>query len=176
MYQQAVSMAQNGYDVTVLTSQYGQTREQDAVHPGVEVIRLPCSHILERLFSIPFPLFSPRLIWETWKQVKRAAIVHVHDVFYMSSWVAVFLAVLARRPILLTQHVAMVEHSNPLVMLVQRLVYATIGRWSFSKARTIVAYNENVRVFLRSMGVQEARILFMVNGIDTEEFRPRHCA
>ncbi len=48
--------------------------------------RLPCSHLLERLSSIVFPLFSPRLVFELWRQVKRADVVHIHDVFYMSSW------------------------------------------------------------------------------------------
>jgi glycosyltransferase involved in cell wall biosynthesis len=104
--------------------------------------------------------------------VKRTDVVHIHDVFYMSSWAAAVLAALARRPILLTQHVAMVEHSSKLVMAMQRLVYGTIGRWIFSKARRIVVYNENVHAFLRSRGVPEARILLMANGIDTTQFCP----
>jgi len=172
VWQQAHSMAENGYHVVVLTSRYRQSGSEEDADSRIEVIRLPCWHVLESLFSIVFPLFSPRLVYELWRQVKRADVVHIHDVFYMSSWVAGVLAVLAGRPILLTQHVAMVEHPSRLVMFVQRLVYGTIGRWIFFKARSIVVYNKNVHAFLRSRGVPETRILLMANGIDTSEFCP----
>jgi len=169
---QAQSMAENGYQVVVLTTKYEESPQEDGARTGIEVIRLPCSWALENLFSIPFPLFSPRLVSQTWRQVKRADVVHIHDVFYINCWVAAALAMLARRPILLTQHVAMVDHSSRLVMFIQRLVYRTIGRWIFSKARSIVVYNQNVHAFLRSEGVPETRILFMANGIDTMKFCP----
>jgi D-inositol-3-phosphate glycosyltransferase len=169
---QAQSLVQNGYQVVVLTTKYEQSPQEDGSRTGIEVIRLPCSWILENHFSIPFPLFSPRLVYETWRQVRRANVVHIHDVFYINSWVACALAALARKPILLTQHVALVEHSSRLVMFMQKLVYGTIGRWIFSKARSIVAYNQNVREFLRSEGVPESRILFTANGIDTTQFCP----
>jgi D-inositol-3-phosphate glycosyltransferase len=169
---QAQSMAENAYNVVVLTSKYGRSGHESDAHMGIEVIRVPCWHVLESHFSIVFPLFSPRLVWELWRHIKRANIVHIHDVFYMSSWVAGTLAILARRPMLLTQHVAMVEHPSKLVMFVQRLVYGTIGRWIFLKARRIVVYNKNVHDFLRSSGVPETRILFMANGIDTTVFCP----
>jgi glycosyltransferase involved in cell wall biosynthesis len=169
---QAQSMAENGYQVVVLTTKYEQSPQEDGAGTGIEVIRLPCSWALQNLFSIPFPLFSPRLVSQTWRQVKRADVVHIHDVFYINCWMAGALAVLARRPLLLTQHVAMVEHSNRLVMFIQRLVYGTMGRWIFSKARRIVVYNQNVHAFLLSEGVPETRILFMANGIDTMKFCP----
>ena len=169
---QAASLAQNGYQVVVLTSRYGQVRDADRGEAGVQVIGVPCSHVLERVFNIPFPLFSPSLIWKAWQQVRRADVVHIHDVFYLSSWAAGLLAVLFRKPMLVTQHVAMVDHSSGLVTQVQRLVYATVGRWLFRAARQVVVYNENVQAFLRSMGVPQQRILVLVNGIDTAAFRP----
>jgi D-inositol-3-phosphate glycosyltransferase len=169
---QAQGLAENGFHVIVLTSKFGRSGRGSDVGPGIELIRVPCSHVLERVFGIVFPLFSPRLLWETWKQVRRANLVHIHDVFYMSSWVGGILGVLARKPMLLTQHVGMVQHSSGLVTTVQRLVYATVGRWLFSKARTIIVYNRNVHAFLRARGVPESRILRLANGIDTCEFRP----
>jgi D-inositol-3-phosphate glycosyltransferase len=165
-------MVQNGYRVVVLTSRWESAQQEDEARTGVEVIRISCSHLLENLFFIPFPLFSPRLFSEAWKQLRRADIVHINDVFYLSSWVVAALASVARKPILLTQHVAMVEHPSTLVMWVQRLVYATAGRWIFSRARSIIVYNENVRAFLRARGVPDARILLLANGIDTGLFRP----
>ncbi len=169
---QAEGLVENGYEVVVLTSRYGQIRDADRGGTGIQVIGIPCSHILERVLNIPFPLFSVSLIWRAWRLVRRAEVVHIHDVFYLSSWVAGVYALLLRKPMLVTQHVAMVEHSSGLVMLVQRLVYATFGRWLFCGARRVVVYNQNVESFLRSRGVPQARILFLANGIDTAAFRP----
>jgi len=169
---QAQGMAEHGLHVVVLTSRFGPDVQASDAHPAIELIRVPCSHVLERVFGIVFPLFSPALLWRAWKQVRRADVVHVHDVFYLSSWVAGILAVLARKPLLLTQHVGMVEHSSRVVMATQRLVYATFGRWLFSQARTLIVYNRNVHAFLRSRGIAESRILWLRNGIDTSEFCP----
>jgi D-inositol-3-phosphate glycosyltransferase len=169
---QAESLAENGYQVIVLTSRYGRVGDLDRGGTGIHVIGVPCSHILEKVLNIPFPLFSVSLIWRAWRQVRAAEVVHIHDVFYLSSWVAGALALFLRKPMLVTQHVAMVDHSSRLVMLVQRLVYATFGRWLFSGARKVVVYNQNVQSFLRSMGVPPGRILFLTNGIDTAAFRP----
>jgi D-inositol-3-phosphate glycosyltransferase len=169
---QAEGLAENGYQVIVLTSRYGRVRDADRGGKGIRVIGVPCSHILEKVLNIPFPLFSVSLIWRAWRQVRSAEVVHIHDVFYLSSWVAGAFAILLRKPMLVTQHVAMVDHSSGFVMLVQRLVYGTFGRWLFSGARKVVVYNQNVQSFLRSMGVPQGRILFLSNGIDTAAFRP----
>ena len=169
---QAHSMVANGYQVVVLTSRFESAQREDDVRTGLEVIRIACSHFLERLSFIPFPLFSPRLVTEIWRQLRRVDVVHIHDVFYMSSWVAAVLACISRKPFLLTQHVAMVDHRSRLVMWMQRLVYATAGRWIFARARSIVVYNENVRAFLHSRGVPADRVLSLANGIDTRQFRP----
>lgn len=169
---QAHSLVENGYRVIVLTSRLESAPIAEQPRAGLEVIRVACSHVFERLFFIPFPLFSPRLIAVAWRQLKRVDIVHIHDVFYVSSWVVAVLAAIARKPLLLTQHVALVEHRSRLVMGIQRLVYATAGRWIFARARSIVVYNENVRAFLRSRGVPQDRVVALSNGIDTELFRP----
>lgn len=169
---QAQSLAGNGYRVIVLTSRFDSLPGAEEPRPGLEVIRIPCWHVFEKLFFIPFPVFSPRLIFEAWRQLKRVDLVHVHDVFYVSSWVVAMLAVIARKPILLTQHVATVEHRSRFVMWVQRLVYATAGRAIFARALSIIVYNENVRAFLRSHGVADQRILPLANGVDTSRFRP----
>ncbi|HEY6455348.1 MAG TPA: glycosyltransferase family 4 protein [Steroidobacteraceae bacterium] len=169
---QAESMARNGYQVVVLTSRYGRVRDADRGGAGIHIAGVPCSHILERVFNIPFPLFCVSLLWRAWRLVRTAQVTHIHDVFYLSSWVAGACAIFLRKPMVVTQHVGMVDHSSGCVMLVQRLVYATFGRWLFSRACKVVVYNQNVHSFLRSIGVPEERILFLSNGIDTAAFRP----
>lgn len=172
VHKQAESMARSGFRVVVLTSKAPPPPQPMPAQDGIAVVRIPCWHFIEQQFFVPFPLFSPRLFVEAWKQVRQADVVHIHDVFYMSSWVSGLLAVMAGKPLFLTQHVAMVEHSSSVVMLAQRLVYATVGRWLFAKAHRIVAYNKNVQAFLVSRGVADHRIMALTNGIDTDVFRP----
>lgn len=169
---QAQGLVKHGYQVRVLTSRWESHPSCEIEDEGVEVTRVPAWHIMENRFFIPFPLFSPRLVLDAWRQIRAAQVVHIHDVFYISSWISAALAKLARKPLLLTQHVAMVEHPSRFVMWVQRLVYATAGKFIFGSARQIVAYNRNVRDFLLSRGINEKKILWLTNGIDIEMFRP----
>src|SRR5580704_3629632 len=78
---QAESLVDNGYQVVVLTSRYERVLDVERGGRGIQIIGVPCSHILERTLNIPFPLFSPALIWTAWRQVRRADVVHIHDVF-----------------------------------------------------------------------------------------------
>ncbi|HYF71638.1 MAG TPA: glycosyltransferase, partial [Nocardioides sp.] len=55
---------------------------------GVDVVRVRAWNGLEERFGVPFPLFSPRLLPALAREVRRADVVHVHDVLYVSSWVA----------------------------------------------------------------------------------------
>lgn len=169
---QAISLAEQGYRVTVITSEWGAEATEERRDRHVQTLRIQAWHVMENRFFIPFPFFSPSLIPTVWKQVGNADIVHIHDVFYMSSWIAAMFAAIRRKPMFLTQHVALVEHASSLVMGIQRAVYTTLGAWLFGRARKIVAYNRNVRDFLTHRGVPERRILHCNNGIDTIRFRP----
>jgi len=156
----------------VLTSMTQAGEIDREASPGVEVARVPASHILERRFFIPFPLFSPRLFIDAYRRLRQADVVHIHDVFYISSWVVTLMAAAMGKPIVLTQHVALVEHASQFVMWIQRLVYATFGKFIFRRAALVVAYNANVRDFLIERGVPERCILFLANGIDIDKFHP----
>jgi glycosyltransferase involved in cell wall biosynthesis len=96
----------------------------------------------------------------------------VHDVYYGSSILAAMLAKLHRRPIFVTQHVAIVEHDKAIVKLAQRLVYSTAGRALWGWAETITVYNRIVEKFLHNHGVSIGKISLTYNGIDTDYFRP----
>lgn len=165
---QARMLTAAGYRVTVITSRAGTApRSRD----GVRVVRVRAWHVLER-FGVPFPLFSPLLPFTIFRHAWRSDAIHVHDVFYVSSWMGYLASVILRKPLILVQHVALVEHPSRLVNAVQHLVYATIGRLMFSRSSAIVVYNAIVRDFLCERGVDVAKLRVMRNGIDTTLFRP----
>ncbi len=169
---QARSLAAAGFGVLVLTSATAEAPPGECAEGRLAVIRIACWHVFERIFFIPFPLFSPGLVPAAWRAVRNADVVHIHDVYYMSSWIVALLGAVMGKPLFVTQHVALVEHSSRFVMAIQKLAHASIGRWIFHRARRIVVYNDNVREFLLARGIPAPRIRQLINGIDTEVFRP----
>ncbi len=169
-YNQAKRLAGEGHDVTVVTSSIG-SKEKDTVVENVRVVRVGACNYFER-FGIPFPILSPRIWFVLWKFSKEADIVHIHDVFYITSFVAAVSARLRGKTIVLTQHVAMIAHPNPLVVALERLVYATTGRIIFWFSNTVIYYNERVKEFIISNGVSPHKFLVLKNGVDRNLFHP----
>jgi len=169
-YNEARRLAALGNVVTVVTS---RTRldPPSGIYEGVQVLRVPVFNGLERK-GIPFPLFSPQLIMKLWRATRTTDIVHIHDVFYMSSCTAAFMAWLFRRPTIITQHVAIVPHPSKMTRVIERIVYQTIGRWTLRRGHRIITINSRVRDFLLQLGVKAEKLLDMTNGVDTALFRP----
>ena len=170
--QQAKSLAEMGHDVTVFTSRHDKSLPRHETIDGYRVVRTPVWNSLEDRTSVPFPLWGIRSLAGLARAVRRADVVHVHDVYYQPTAVAALLARLARRPLFVTQHVSVVQHDSAVVMAVQRVIYATVGATLWKWARGIVAYNVIVRAFLLERGVPEDKIHLTYNGIDVDAFRP----
>lgn len=138
-------------------------REED----GVRTVRVRAWNGLEERFGVPFPLFSPRLLTRMLGEVRRADVVHVHDVLYLSSWVAAICCLALRRPYVVHRHVGFVHHPSLLVRVVQGAVLATFGRMVLRGARVVLPIDEHV-----ARGLPPGRTHVLGNGVDTERFRP----
>jgi D-inositol-3-phosphate glycosyltransferase len=167
---QAKLLAATGNVVTVITSKTDSDRSH-YVEDGVEVVRIPALNISER-WGAPFPIFSPSLLWALSRSIKHADIVHVHDAFYMSSFFAALCARWYKKPLVLTQHVAMIAHPSKAVMAIQKIVYATSGNVIFRISTIVIAFNDRVKEFLLAQGVPERKIMALYNGVDSELFHP----
>lgn len=168
----AEGLAAAGHSVEVVTCVSGEGRAGSESRSGLTVHRVRAFNILDQLFSLPFPIVGSGCILRLWRSTREADVIHVHDVFYMTSWVAYLCARLHGKPLVLTQHVGIVEHPNFVVMAVQRLVYATWGRWIFRASRAIIVYNAIVKAFLLRSGVPESKITMMWHGVDQQLFHP----
>jgi glycosyltransferase involved in cell wall biosynthesis len=166
----AASAAHRGDQVTVLTSRAAAS-SADMPTPGISVVRAPAWNGFEEHLGIPFPLFGLRFLCSCARVIRRSDVVHLHDVFYLSSQLAGLLAILFRRPMVITQHVGIVDHPSRLVVFLQRLIYETFGRILFRRACAIIVYNSNVartvRRYAGSTPVHEVR-----NGVNTAVFTP----
>ena len=169
VHREAAGLAATGAQVVVLTS--GE-RSSVALEQGITVVRVRAWNGLERRAGVPFPVLAPSVFARAKRWAAWADVVHVHDTFYLTSWAGWLGAVLARKPLVLTQHVAYVEHGSRVVGLVQRLVYGTAGRLLMRRARTVFTMNSRVAEFARSLGAQADTVQHLPNGVDTELFRP----
>lgn len=169
---QAVFLAENNFEVSVICCAAEDEIPGQGKWQQVSVFRLSPNNFVVRRFNIPFPLLGVRAIAKIWTSVKNSEMVHIHDVFYQTSWYAGLFAVCLRKPLYLTQHVALVDHSSKMVTLVQKIVYSTIGTLLFRKARAIIVYNNYVKNFLEGCGVTPSKVFFIGNGIDTNFFSP----
>ncbi len=126
---------------------------------------------LEPRFGVPFPVFSPWLLVAAWREVRRADLVHIHDLLYVSSWVAALCCALLRTPYVVHRHVGFVHHPSAVVTLVQRTVIGTVGRLVVRGAATVLAIDEHVAGDVRA-SAPRARVVVLGNGVDTDAFRP----
>ncbi len=181
--QQAASLAEEGFDVTVVTSDLSGSRVQGSVGsqdrsvgfrdpaPPHRVVRNRAWNGLEHR-GIPYPVWRAGAYARLFRLVRESDVVHVHDVTYLSSLSAAIFSRLAGRPLIVTQHVAVVAHDKGVVEMVQRAVYGTWGRLVWRWAREIVVYNPIVRRFLVGYGVDARKVRLVYNGVDTAYFSP----
>ena len=172
---QTESLVELGNEVTVLTCRHERKLPlREHASSGYLIKRWRAINLVETKLGMAYPIVSPLNLLALLKQLGQYDAVHIHDVFYMSSHVTGLAAILRRRPMFITQHVAIVDHPKGVVKHIQLLIYKTIGRLLFAKAQTIVVYNINVKKFLIRLGVDESKILLVHNGIDTNYFSPAH--
>ena len=166
---EAERLAALGYEVAVLTSaDRGSVRSEG----GVRVVRVAAWNGFERRMGVPFPIFSPRILVRALRLARWAHVIHMHDCFYISSWSAGIAAVLLRRPMVLTQHVGLVNHPSRAVAALQKLVYGVFGRPLVRRARTVFVVNDSVGRFVRGLGAEAVKVVVVPNGVDDQRFRP----
>ncbi len=167
---QAELLSAAGHRVTVVTS--GIAAEgPDCLQKNLTIIRVGAWNIFER-WGVPFPIFSPQFLLVLFRQTRTADIVHIHDAFYMSSFLAALCARVCEKPIVLTQHVEMIMHPNLLVKTMQRLVYATTGAIIFRLSARIITLNDRVELFLLNGGIHRSKLQALSNGVDLSLFHP----
>jgi glycosyltransferase involved in cell wall biosynthesis len=170
--QQAKSLADAGHEVTVFTGRHDKSLPRDEQVDGYRVIRTPVWNAIEERTGVPYPIWGVRSLAPLLKLVRRADVVHIHDVYYQPSMMAAVMARCVGRRLFITQHVSIVEHDSPLVMGVQHFVYATAGARLWRWCRGIVAYNVIVERFLADRGVPGEKVHLSYNGIDVDTFHP----
>lgn len=168
----ATDLVGENFESSVATAALEDAPRGCSTENGVLVYRCPAVNILDRKFGLPFPFFGFSLFATMRTQIRRADLVQLHDVFYIPSWVGYFFARRYKKPVVLAQHVAMVDHPSKAITGIQNMVYRIMGNRIFSYAKKIIVYNKNVYDFLVHRGVDVSKVVELRNGIDTHKFKP----
>jgi D-inositol-3-phosphate glycosyltransferase len=168
---EAAGLAEMGHNVTIVTT--GVRADRRATKDGQLNVRyLRACHFLDTYLGVPFPITSPWSLVTLVRLARRADVIHTHDAHYMTAWLAALASRLTRTPLVVTQHVAMIEHPSGVVMAAQSLIHHTMGRLVLRTARRIVCLNSRVASFVVERGAARPTLEFLPNGIDTDSFRP----
>lgn len=121
--------------------------------------------------GFPYPVPGPGGLVRVSRHVAWSDVVHMHDCLYAANLATFFAARRHRRPLLITQHVAEVPYSNPLLQGLQSVAYSTLGQIVLSGADQVAFETQEVlRWFEGRVRFRRPPIL-IENGIDTELFR-----
>jgi glycosyltransferase involved in cell wall biosynthesis len=135
-------------------------------------VRLHALNTLEQRLGMPYPIPSPRGRRAIDEIVRAADVVHVHDCLYLTSVAAAGAARRHGRPVLVTQHVAIVRFLGGIVDPFLAAAYRTIGKGILERAAHVAFVNESVRDwFMRSVS-RSMTTSVVPNAVDTVRFRP----
>lgn len=136
-------------------------------------IRARCMNLTERWLSVPWPVWGPGGLKELARLIKWSDVVHIHDCLYFGSAVAVLLARLARKPVILSQHIGFGVYSSAILNLTETIAYKTLGRAVLRNSSRLVfctpAAEEYISSLLKDRRPETCKIPY---GIDTERFQP----
>jgi D-inositol-3-phosphate glycosyltransferase len=135
-------------------------------------IRVSCWNGLERWLGVPWPVWSPAGVLEVSRLVKWADVMHVHDCLYIGSVAAAIAANRRHTPIVLSQHIGLVQYGPRMLNAIQRLAYRTLGVAVLRRVTSVVCCTPAAVTFVTRLLREPIRLESIPNGIDTGRFHP----
>jgi glycosyltransferase involved in cell wall biosynthesis len=147
--------------------------EGDAAADPSPVERVPMrgSNRLEQRIGVPYPLWGPRALFRLRQEVQRADLVHLHDSVYAGNLAAFALARVARRPVVVTQHVGAVPFLSPFARAALAGANRTVARALLGGADATVFVSDRVRGYFAERVRFRRPPELWPNGVDAR-FRP----
>jgi D-inositol-3-phosphate glycosyltransferase len=162
-----------GHQVIHQTSSIGAPlcpRNDEQGLDGIHV--LPAMNFLEK-YAIPYPLFNPVALYRSLDAlIREADVVNVHGMLYMNSVIAARLAQHQGIPVVLSECPGFVSYRSPLVNLVERAAFETVGRSCSYYSDAVIVINERVARFLGRYVRSDTIIERIDVGVDTNYFKP----
>jgi len=140
--------------------------------PGLRCVPASAWNVVERLLGFPFPLWSPAALAKLSRAVREGDVIHLHDCLYLPNVVAWLAAAIARRPVVITQHIGNIPFRNPLLRATLAAANRLLGKLLLGRAAQAIFVSDVVlRYFQRFVHFRRAP-LRVANGVDCAMFHP----
>jgi glycosyltransferase involved in cell wall biosynthesis len=128
------------------------------------------SNVTERRLGFPYPLWSAGALWRAARAARAADIVHLHDCLYLPNLVAFVAARLARRPVVVTQHVGFVPYRSLVLRTLLSAANRMLGAVVLRAATQVVFVSDAVQGYFSAFVSFRAAPLVVSNGVDGRIF------
>ena len=135
----------------------------------VEAIAVRTTNVVERLTQLPYPLWSLSALPRLWRAIGSAQVLHVHEHIYFPSIVAIVMARIRGRPVVVTQHMGALALGSRLLTALYEVGARVLGAILFRLVDRVVFISDNVLRFFNREKAGNTRCIF--NGVDTAAFR-----
>ena len=140
--------------------------------PGLTCAPARSCNIAERRLGLPYPLWTPAALLRLARACRHADVVHLHDSLYLPNLVAFAAARLARRPVVVTQHIGHVPYRNPILRVLHSTANRLLCGWVLGRADRVVFESHAVREYFQRFVRFRSPPLLVDNGVDTDAFAP----
>jgi glycosyltransferase involved in cell wall biosynthesis len=136
-------------------------------------IRVSCFNLVEDVLGVPVPVWGLRGWRELDRLTRWADALHILECLYTTSGLAIRAAKRHGKPAVLTQNIGFIEYRFPLLNLIERAAYATLGSHVLRSASHIVLATPSASHYVSQLlgGLPSNSSVFPI-GIDTVRFRP----
>jgi glycosyltransferase involved in cell wall biosynthesis len=137
---------------------------------GVACVPAKACNALERHLGIPYPVWSPAALRQLARAARESDAVHLHDCLYLPNLIAYAAARLARRPVLVTQHIGMVPYRNPALRALLFVAYQMLARAVLGGATQVAFVSDAVRRYFATFVRFRTQPALVPNGVDHTVF------
>jgi glycosyltransferase involved in cell wall biosynthesis len=137
---------------------------------GLRCVPARSCNAAEGRLGFPYPLWSIGALWRMARAARDADVVHLHDCLYLPNLVAFVAARLARRPVVVTQHVGFVPFRNPVLRMMLSAANRLLGSLVLRGASQVVFVSDAVRGYFSARVRFRAAPVVVANGVDTDRF------
>jgi glycosyltransferase involved in cell wall biosynthesis len=124
----------------------------------------------EKRLGFPYPIPHPADLFATREDVAWADVIHIHDCLYLHNQYIFWQARRLRKPVILTQQIAVVPYQQRYKVALQRAAYHSIGKATFRRTNQVVFVSETVKSWFETFVRFRKSPLVIPNGVDLNLF------
>lgn len=140
--------------------------------PGLCCQRARSWDPLERRIGLPFPIWHPASLLQLWRSLRWCQSLQLHDYLYVHSLVAIVMARLLGRPVLLTQHIGEIGFRSAVARVLLGLFNRSLGALALAGVQQVVFVGRPVMEFFRAKVRWRRPPLLIPNGVEHRRYRP----